>query len=244
MGTALIESLASVFNTSQTPRRVILGGHDRGARICHRLAVDFSYPPAASSSTSPYSELNLTVIGTILLDIVPTLAQWTAFADPAISQGYFHWPLLANADMAVDIISAYGGARWCREAHLRIGGPNPESAARISSDGALDVYAESFDKKETLYYSALDYAAGAAPEANEQKKDQEQGRKVKVPILVMFSKAKLGARIDVAGVWKDWVSEGVDYQGVGVGEGYGHYLPEEAYDIVGPKIEEFVQKVA
>lgn len=241
MGTALLESLASAFNTSQTPRKVILGGHDRGARISHRLAVDFSHP---ITSPSPYSKLNLTVIGTVLLDIVPTLAQWDAFADPAISQGYFHWPLLANAEMAVDIISAYGGARWCREAHLRIGGLNPESSTRITSDGALDVYAELFDNKETLYYTALDYAAGAAPEANEQKKDQEEGRKVNIPILVMFSKARLGARIDVAGVWKDWVSKGIDYQGVGVGEGYGHYLPEEAYDIIVPKIEEFFKQVA
>ncbi|KIW12528.1 hypothetical protein PV08_09805 [Exophiala spinifera] len=240
VGTALLEALASVFNTetSERPRRVILGGHDRGARICHRLAVDFSH-----SSPSPYSKLKLTVVGTVLLDIVPTLAQWAAFADPAICQGYFHWPLLANADMAVEIISAYGGARWCREGHLRISGPNPESTVRISSDGALDVYAELFDNRESLYYSALDYAAGAAPEATEQRQDQEGGRKVGVPILVMFSKAKLGSRIDVADVWKDWVSEGVDYQGVGVGEGYGHYLPEEAYDIIVPKIEEFLKKV-
>jgi hypothetical protein len=185
----------------------------------------------------------------VLLDIIPTLEQWRAFSDPAIAQGYFHWPLLANAELAVDMMSAYGGARWCRSAHLRISGPNPQSAAKIQADNALDVYAELFDTAETLYYTSLDYAAGAAPEAEEQSRDQEADRKVGVPILVMFSKARLGARIDVKGIWSGWVdkdmlrNDGESYEGFGVGDGYGHYLPEEAYEIVCPKIEEFVKKV-
>jgi len=217
-----------------------LGGHDRGARICHRLSVDFSHPP---SDHSLYKNFNLTVIGTILMDIVPTREQWAAFADPTISQGYFHWPMLANAELATEMLHAYGGGRWAKSAHTRIGGPNPKSLERITKDGALDVYGELFDSKETLYYSALDYAAGAAPEASEQEEDQKAGRKVGVPLLVMFSKARLGAKTDVAGIWKGWVGEGVDYEGLGIGEGHGHYLPEEAYDIVVPKIEEFLQKV-
>jgi hypothetical protein len=190
-----------------------------------------------------YSRLNLTVLGTVLLDIVPTLAQWQAFADPAICTGYFHWPLLANAEFATEFLSAYGGARWAREAHSRISGPNPESLKRICSDNALDVYAALFNERETLYYSALDYAAGAAPEASEQGEDQKAGRKVGVPLVVMFSKAKLGARIDVQGIWKDWVANGADYEGYGVGDGYGHYLPEEAFEIVSGKILDFINKV-
>ena len=243
VGSALIEALARVFKTksSSSPRKVILGGHDRGARICHRLSVDFSHPP---SNTSPlYEGLNLAVIGTILLDIIPTKEQWAVFSDPVLCQGYFHWPLLANAELATDMISAYGGANWARGAHTRIMGPNPKSQERITKDGALDIYASLFDSRDTLYYSALDYAAGAAPEADEQVEDQKAGRKVGVPLLVMFSKAKLGARTDVAKVWKGWVAEGVSYEGVGVGEGYGHYLPEEAFDIVVPKIEEFLKGV-
>lgn len=242
VGTALLEALAGVFGTtsSPSPRRVILGGHDRGARICHRLAVDFSHPVGSSS---PYARLNLTVLGTALLDIVPTLEQWQAFSDPLISQGYFHWPLLANADLATEMISAYGGGRWAKEANVRIGGPNPTSVSRISSHNALDVYYALFDSRETIYYSCLDYAAGAAPEATEQGEDQKAGRKVSVPLLVMFSKAKLGSRLDVAGIWKNWVAEGVEYEGYGVGDERGHFLPEEAFEIVSEKMEAFVRKV-
>ena len=59
-------------------------------------------------------------------------------------------------------------------------------------DGAVDVYAELFDKRDTIYYTCEDYASGAAPEANEQAEDQRNGKKIDAPLLVMFSKAKLG----------------------------------------------------
>jgi len=251
VGNALLESLSAVFSTksSSSPRKIIIGGHDRGGRISHRLAVDFSHPPAglalgATPETADiFKTLNLTVLGTVIMDIVPTSVQWAKFSDPAISQSYFHWPMLANAELAVTLIEPFGGSQWARAAHTRISGPNPKSIERISADGALDIYGDNFATKEVLYYTALDYAAGAAPEVTEQDEDQKAGRKVGVPILVMFSKAKLGARTDVAEEWKAWVQPGVDYEGVGVGEGFGHYLPEEAYEIVLENVFKFIKKV-
>jgi hypothetical protein len=251
VGNALLESLSAAFSTksSSSPRQIIIGGHDRGARISHRLTVDFSHPPAASAfgvtpeTANIYKTLNLTVLGTVLLDIVPTSVQWAKFSDPVIAQGYFHWPLLANADLAATLIDSFGGSTWARSAHTRISGPNPKSMERISADGGLDIYGDNFATKEVLYYTALDYAAGAAPEATEQDEDQKAGRKVGVPTLVMFSKAKLGSRTDVEGAWKEWVQAGVDYEGVGVGDGFGHYLPEEAYEIVLENVFKFIKKV-
>lgn len=251
VGNALLESLSAVFSTksSSTPRKIIIGGHDRGARISHRIAVDFSHPPAPTAmgltpeTANIYKLLNITVLGTVLMDIVPTSVQWARFSDPVIATGYFHWPMLANAELAATLTNTYGGSRWAREAHTRISGPNPLSIERISADGALDIYGENFADRETLYYTALDYAAGAAPEVAEQDEDQKSGRKVGVPLLVMFSKAKLGARTDVEGEWKGWVADGVDYEGVGVGDGFGHYLPEEASDVVLENISRFIEKV-
>ncbi|KAJ4518812.1 hypothetical protein HRR75_002485 [Exophiala dermatitidis] len=256
VGTALLEALSKVFNTTATssssPRRIILGGHDRGARIAHRLAVDFSHPPSDSSS-SLFQTLNLTVIGTVLMDIIPTLSQWQAFSDPKTVTGYFHWPLLANADLATAMITAYWGGHWCREALKRIAGSNPQSWDRIASNNALDIYGVLFAKRDTIYYSSLDYEAGATTDVTQQEEDQRAGRKIEVPLLVLYSKAKLGATVDVEAVWRDWIQpppEGSGsesnhfYEAYGVGDGYGHYLPEEAYDIVGQKIAEFLKKVA
>jgi hypothetical protein len=100
-----------------------------------------------------------------------------------------------------------------------------------------------FEQRDTIYYSCLDYAAGATVDVAEQEADQQAGRKVAVPLLVLFSKAKLGARLHVQEIWKDWVADGVDYEGFGVGDGYGHYLPEEAFDVVIEKISAFLRKV-
>ena len=225
VGTALLEALEKVFGS----RTVILGGHDRGARICHRLAVDRASFP------------NLKIIGVMMLDIVPTWVQWQAFANPVVAAGYFHWPLLANPEMATNILLAYGGDRWAREANTRLAGSDPNSVSRVASDGAIDVYAELFKERDTIYYSCEDYSTGAREDVDQQKEDQSEGRKIDVPTLVMFSKAKLGSTQDVAQVWRDWIKEGVEYTPIGVGGGRGHYLPEEAPGDVTSALETFLK---
>ncbi|KAK5069928.1 hypothetical protein LTR64_007890 [Lithohypha guttulata] len=217
-------------SNKDSPRNVIAVGHDRGGRIVHRLAV----------SKSNFPQINL--LGAAMFDIVPTKAQWDEFKNPAICQGYFHWPLLANVDSAVQMISKYGGGQWARDAHKRISGGEADLQT-ISKDGALDVYAACFEKEETLRYSCEDYAYGAAPEYQDQKADQEAGRKVDVPSLIMWSKAKLGARIDVAGTWKEWIAPGADHTAIGVGDGHGHYLPEEASKEVIEATTNFIKKL-
>ena len=227
IGTALLEGLEAVFGK----RKVILGGHDRGARICHRLAVDKDDFP------------NLDILGVFMLDIEPTLVQWQAFSNPAFATGHFHWPLLANPELATDMIHAYGGGKWARAANTRLAGPDDIGKQRVAADGAIDVYAELFDKKDTIYYTCLDYQSGAAPEVTEQEKDQKQGKKINIPTTVMFSKSRLGATQDVAAVWKDWVRSSVFYEGIAAEEGRGHYLPEESYEHVSEAMAAFVRRV-
>ena len=55
-------------------RRFLVGGHDRGARVAHRLAIDF-----------PDRVEKLAV-----LDIVPTIEHFER-ADMAFGLGYYHW---------------------------------------------------------------------------------------------------------------------------------------------------------
>ncbi|KAK0724405.1 alpha/beta hydrolase [Lasiosphaeris hirsuta] len=225
VGTALLSAIQTLFPGS---RSVILAGHDRGARICHRLAVDAASAPP-----------DLKITGAFLIDIVPTKVQWDKFSDPAIARGYFHWPLLANVELAVRMLTAYGGGRWVREA-FQLARKSEEGLRRLE-DG-VEVYVALFEKEETIRGSCEDYEAGAGVDVEEQVADQREGRKIRVPTVVMFSQAGLGARIDVAREWVDWVEEGVPYEGVPVGHGYGHYLPEEAHDIVSEKLVAFLRE--
>ena len=177
-----------------------------------------------------------------MIDIVPTKVQWEAFASPRLAVGYFHWPLLANVEVATRMIDAYGGDRWCKDAHVRIQGNNVQGQKRIAADNALEVYAALFKKRETIMATCEDYASGAAPEVNEQAEDMKNGRKLGIPTMVIFSTVGLGAGVDVANIWRDWVDQGVEYKPVGVGNGHGHYLPEEASDIVTSALKEWVYR--
>lgn len=39
-----------------------------------------------------------------------------------------------------------------------------------------------------------------------------------------------------------WVGDGVELEVVGVEDGRGHFLPEEAYDVVGERVVRFLER--
>jgi hypothetical protein len=141
------------------------------------------------------------------------------------------------------MIKAYGGHKWAMGAFSRIQGGSEIGRKRFASDNAWEVYAQLFDKEETIIGSCEDYASGAQPEVTAQTEDQKNGKKIAIPTVVMFSKAKLGSTADVAEIWKDWIEPGTDYEAIAVGDGHGHYLPEEACDWVADALKKFVEKV-
>lgn len=219
-------------------RPIILGGHDRGARLCHRLAVTHAHPPKETADLHSYK-----LLGAVILDIVPTLAQWQIFANPVAAVGYSHWSFLPSPASA-DMIEAYGGDKWCHNQLSRIAGPSEAAIKACQSDDAWKVYETLHTKRETIEGSCADYAAAASPEPQDQQKDQDAGRKLDVPTLVMWSLARLGKMHgDVESVWKQWVKEGVYLKAQGVGDDVGHYLPEEASEVIGNAILEHVERV-
>jgi pimeloyl-ACP methyl ester carboxylesterase len=233
VGRAILDALKTVFNIGNgnaEPRRVILIGHDRGARIAHRLAVDDAGAP------------NLQITSVVLLDIVPTKVQWEAFSNPLAATAYFHWPLLANVDLATKMIEAYGGDNWCRDLLKRAQGSSPESQAYFAAHGAHEVYTANFKKKDAIFGSCKDYECGSVVEMTQQAEDMKAGRKINIPTLVMFSEENLGKMHDVASVWKDWIQNGVEYEGVGIGGSKGHYLPEEDPEQVGKKVLDWLKR--
>lgn len=227
-GLHLLGALTTLF---PGPRNLILAGHDRGARICHRLAVALSSPPlspadppTSSPAATAATAADLTLTTCILLDILPTLSQWACFSSAPKSVRYFHWPFLASA-AAPNIILSYGGGRWCRDALARMQGSSEAGRARFAAEGAWEVYAGLFEREETVRGSCADYRAGAEGECRAQEGEREEGRRVGVRTLVVYSERGLGGMGDVEAEWRGWVDGEV--KAVGMGEGYGHYLPEE-----------------
>jgi len=230
-GASLLSQLSTILPPN-TKQPLILIGHDRGARICHRLAVD----------TSPSS--NLPILGVILLDIVPTLVQWRTFADAKASKGSFHWPFLANVEVATSMIGAQGGDVWTKMCLNRWAGKFEAGLAKFKEHGAVDVYAEFFKNESVIRATCDDYRAGAEEDIELQEEDQKAGRKMGVDVLAVYSKDYLGKRYDVRSVWEEWMVGG--WEGkldvLGIGGGVGHFIAEEAPGEVARAVVAFYNK--
>lgn len=166
------------------------------------------------------------IVSAVLLDIVPTKEQWACFANPAASTAYYHWPFLATP-IAAQMIEAMGGANYTKLNIERAKGGNEKGTARFRENDALEHYCAQFGNVEAIRGSCADYAAGAGEDVVEQTRDQEEGRKVAVPTMVIYSASNLGRMHDVDSIWPEWVTEGTELKTVGIPDGYGHYLPEE-----------------
>ncbi|CAO2653924.1 Nn.00g106570.m01.CDS01 [Neocucurbitaria sp. VM-36] len=206
---------------------IVLIGHDRGARVSHRLAV------------SGYEGID--ILGVCLIDIVPTSTQWQHYVSPSTAakevMGYFHWPLLANVDLATRMITAFGASNWCQEMILRWAGKSSTGLSKLKSDDALNVYGEFFDQPHTLKATCEDYKEGATTDVEREEKDQKDGKKINIPVFVLYSESYIGSRFKFPDVWKDWVEDGVEIQHHGLGNGIGHFgveeAPEESAKVIG-----------
>jgi pimeloyl-ACP methyl ester carboxylesterase len=233
VGRAILSSLSSQLPTShdKQPVPIVLIGHDRGARISHRLTV------------SGHSGFN--ILGVCLIDIVPTCVQWhsatTASQAAKEVTGYFHWPFLANVELATRMISAYGGAKWCTDMISKWAGSNSTGLQKLESDDSFAVYGGFFENEDVIRASCEDYKHGATTDVVLQEEDQKEGRKIEKPLLLLYGKDFIGKRFDFGEVWKGWVKEGVEITDRGLENGIGHFGAEEAPEKCAEVIDEWMK---
>lgn len=156
-------------------------------------------------------------------------------------KSYYHWPFLANAELAIKMLQAYGGGNFVRDTHTR-NRSSPVHRERMYSENAVEVYASLLDGDDAIRTSCEDYEFGAQPEYDEQERHQKEGKKVKIPTKVMFSKSFIGSRVDVEKEWRDWIAPDTAFHAVAVEDGVGHFLQEEAFDVVSRCIIRFVEE--
>ena len=211
--------------------RVILVGHDRGARVIHRVAV--------SKAAFP----QLSILGIVLADIIPTVEQFALFANPAVASRYFHWAFLPNTALGIPMIRAFGAGRFCRTLMEAGAGANAKGRAKLFEAGSVDVYAGCFEKDGVMEATCKDYEAASKEDYIAQIEDQNAGRKLEVPTLVLYSARNLGAMADVPAVWKKWVKEGTRLEVKAIDDGYGHFFLEEAPELSYELIADFCSSV-
>lgn len=92
--------------------------------------------------------------------------------------------------------------------------------------------------EETVHGMCEDYRASASIDLEEQKKDVEQGRKIKCPLRVLWGKSGvIEKQFDALAEWRNVSEEMVDGQTVDS----GHYIPEEVPEVLLKHIKEFLR---
>jgi hypothetical protein len=159
------------------------------------------------------------------------------------------------------VIEAMGGEYWTQANLARVKGRNTAGINKFKENDAWDHYCHQFKSSECISGTCADYAAGATIDIEEQESDQQAGRKVKLPMLVLYSASNLGSMHDVPAVWKQWsdgelksvlssivpdilkrllTSSSPPNRTYGVPDDFGHFLPEECPEIIAKQVIEWV----
>ena len=176
-------------------------GHDRGARVGHRMALDH-----------PEGVTKLAV-----LDIAPTLHVFEK-ADMELATAYYHWFFLSQPyDLPERLIG--GDPTYFLRKKLGMWGASADAFA----PEALAEYERCFDER-TIHASCEDYRAAASIDLAHDEADREAGRKVECPLLPLWgAKGTVERLYDTEEVWRGYAPNTVE----GAALDCGHFLPEE-----------------
>lgn len=197
---------------------VYVCAHDRGARVAHKLLVD--YPKLVKRA--------------IFLDICPTLAMYTK-TDLTFATKYFHWFLLIQkAPLPEKAISANP-----REFATNFMGGRQADGITIFEKDNFDSYVHGLGDRETIHGMCQDYRASATLDLDEARSDLKNGRLIQCPLLVLWGDhGIIGKCFDAVQEWKDVAEKNVEIRGRAVDS--GHYLPEQASEEVHSAILEWL----
>lgn len=151
--------------------------------------------------------------------------QWESFKDPKASMTSFHWPLLANVELATAMIMGQGGDIWCREGIKRWSGSDPHG--RIRAHQAMEMYSFFMKQETVIQASCSDYRAGAQEDIELQREDQASNRKLTIETWVIFSDGYLASRYNVVKIWEEWSKAHEKLIFYPIRDGVGHFLAEE-----------------
>ena len=180
----MAREMAGAMRALGFPRYCVVG-HDRGARVAYRMALD-----------APEAVARLGIV-----EVAPTGAVWDGFdADQALR--VYHWPFLAqphplpetliaaNPDFYID----WTLKSWSRDGDLSAFDPR-----------ALALYRAAFRQPERVRAMCEDYRAGATLDRAADRDDWAAAKTIAAPVHLVMSRRGLAAGgDDPAGLWRHW----------------------------------------
>ena len=180
-----------------------LMGHDRGARVAHRLAMDFSDQ----------------VQKLVVLDIVPT---HTVFSQTGreLAAAYWHWFYFQAPDLPEIMIrnsaepflqTMFRSLSWCPEA---------------IDDDLFSEYLRAFTLPGTIRCGLEDYRAAATVDFEDDERDL--GTKLSCPVYTLWGQfGKMDSLFDVLETWRQKATDVI-----GKSLPCGHFIPEEVPELL------------
>ena len=189
--------------------------HDRGARIAHRLALDFPDK----------------VIKIILLDIIPTIEHFER-TNMDFAMGYYHWFWLAQRSPIPESVINKAPDEWFF-AHTS----REKKDRNFFSPLALMDYLECIQNPETISAICEDYRAAATIDLIDDKFSRKNNIKLQMPVKVLWgSKGKIEKWYKPLSIWQNYCSQEVNGNAINS----GHYLAEENPEEILENINNFL----
>lgn len=179
--------------------RVLVAGHDRGARVGFRLALDRPELVGAFAA----------------MDIVPTLDACEAMDYQAVLKSY-HWPFLAQpAPMPERLI---GNDPDFYLEHLLSRWAGTRSA--LDPD-AVEHYRRCFRNPSVIAATCADYRAAMSLDLQDDSADRSAGRKIACPVMVLWGR-RYFPRGSPVPAWRHWADDVTE-----IALDCGHFNAEE-----------------
>ena len=179
--------------------RFAVCGHDRGARVAHRMCLD--HPQAVAAAA--------------VIDIVPTLHLFET-TDQAFAGAYYHWFFLSQPAPLPERLIGAAAAEFLTMTLDRWSGPAFTFPPQVMAE-----YVAAFDVA-AIHASCEDYRAAATIDLEHDDADRE--RRIDCPLLVLWGELGAMHRLyDVPATWRDRAGQ-VTARSLPC----GHFVPEEA----------------
>ncbi|WP_329298022.1 alpha/beta hydrolase [Streptomyces sp. NBC_00659] len=195
--------------------RFLLAGHDRGALVAFRAAMD--HPD--------------TVSGALFLDVLPTLDMWDALHGVSAAIG-FHLYLMAQApglpeemiQGAADTFFAYFLDAWTND---------PDA---IPADVRAHYLAASAAAVPSI---VADYRASAGVDVDHDTADRDTGNKLAMPVTVLQQDWGAALGYHAQGLWSAWTDD-LRHRTVSC----GHFMAEEDPKLIAEEIRALTDRWA
>lgn len=179
--------------------RFALAGHDRGALVAFRAALDH---PAAITHLA-------------CLDVLPTLDMWEALHGTTAAVGFHLYLMAQPPGLPEQLISAAPDAFFGHFLDLWAGDPRAVPA---------DVRAAYLDAcREAVPSIVADYRASAGIDTDHDRADRAAGRRLRMPVTVLQQDWGAALGYDAAALWGAWAQD-LRHTTVTC----GHFMAEEA----------------